>query len=408
MLTKKELLNYKKTKGHIVPKFISNSEESLIKLADNYIEVFSAAIGLVQSELDEQIAVACVDSLEVEQIVQKGLLKLLNDRLTFESFFTGDINELRQNIFKAANCFLSDAVQFSLSAYLEKVAKSVHLSVKEIQPLLYSDLPEHNRIIAFKEINAKNLLNRYNLALVQGLLFYSEAVTIEIPTNSSAKAELRFLLRQIKFYQLVVHIQKENDKLIIHLDGPISLFMQTQKYGFNLAAFFPVIVLLPKWELHAKIEISKSVRQQGLLTLNQNSPLISHYRNFSAYIPEDFKIFEEQFQLKSTQWVIDNDSENILFDGNNYFFPDYKFVNADKIVYLELFHAWHKRALLQRIINIKSNYSFSYIIGIAKSLLKDKEISQSISTSDYFNKNGFIFREIPTTKQVLDILRKFE
>ncbi len=381
---------------------------ALLKLAENFIEVFSSAVGLVQAELDEQIEVTLVDAQEIEQILQKGLLKLLNDRLSFTSFFSGDLNELRQNVFRAANLFLKEEAAFSLTDYLEQIAKSVQMPVAQIQPLLYSDLPEHNRISGFKEINAKNLLNRYNIALVQGLLFYSEAVTIEIPISGSTKAELRFLLRQLKFYQLVAHIQKDNDKLIIQLDGPISLFLQTQKYGFNLAAFFPVIALLSQWELQAKIEISKSVRQQGLLSLNQNSPLISHYKNFSAYIPEDFKIFEEQFKSKSLNWSLDNESENILFDGNNYFFPDYKFVNADKIVYLELFHAWHKKALMQRIISIKSNNSFSYIMGVAKSLLKDKEMSESVSISDYFNKNGFVFREIPTANQVLDILKKFE
>lgn len=408
MLTKKNLLNYKKSKGYILPKFISAKDTELLNFAAECINILANSIGLTKSELEAQIEELCATFDEIDVLLKNGLCKLLIDRLEFENLYSGDINNLRQEIFNTANQFLKETETFTLAEYLAQVTQKIKLPVVEAQALLYSDLPEHNKVTFFKSIDSKALLDRYNLALVQGLLFYSESVTLEISEKDCVKSDLRFLFRHLKFYQLVPFIQKENGKIKLQFDGPISLFLHTQKYGLNLAAFFPVIALLPNWQLQAKIEISNSIRQQGVLCLSQDSQLVSHYRNYSAYIPEEFKIFTEQFRVKSKCWVIDDENDEFLFDGGTYFFPDYKFLGSTKNVYLELFHTWHKKALVQRLSNLKITSTFNYMLGVAKVLLKDPEIAEALALSESFKNNGFIFREIPTVNQVIEVLHKFE
>ncbi len=272
---------------------------------------------------------------------------------------------------------------------------------------MYSDLPEFNKVTKFKEISPKSLINRYNVALVQGFLFYCEHVKINIPIIDTAKGDLRYLLKQIKFFQLSVQINKNADYVEILLDGPLSLFLHTQKYGFNLAAFFPALILLKKWEIEAKIEIGKLAKQQGILNLNQKSPLVSHYKLYSSYVPEEFLMFENLFLEKEIEWKIFSECDEILFDGKNYFFPDYNFINNKKSIYLELFHPWHKQAIKQRIQYFENEHPYHLIIGVSKVLLKDNEIKSMIESASFFKNKGFIFREMPTVDQVIEKLSSY-
>ena len=52
---------------------------------------------------------------------------------------------------------------------------------------------------------------------------------------------------------------------------------------------------MPQWELSAQIEIGKESRKSGELNLSHKTGLLSHYKNYSAYIPEEFKLFGESF-----------------------------------------------------------------------------------------------------------------
>ncbi len=406
MLTKKDLLNYKKLKGQIIPYFINPEDPIINEFSKNLVSLFANALGQSRSDLDQE-SICVLSAFEMEPTIQKGILKILTDRLTFESIFDGNITEYRDTIFLKSNEYFHSEEELIFEKYKSYISNNLNIKNEELEYLLYSDLPEFDKITKFKEISPKSLIHRYNVALVQGLLFYCEHVKINIPLRDSTKGDLRYLLRQIKFYQLSVQINKNDDYLEILLDGPLSLFLHTQKYGFNLAAFFPALILLKKWELEAKIEISKLAKQQGILNLNQNSLLVSHYKLYSSYIPEDFSMFESLFLEKNIKWKILSEYDDILFDGKNYFFPDYKFINNEKTVYLELFHPWHKQAVKQRIQYFEKEHSYHLIIGVSKALLKDNEIKSIIDSAIFFKNKGFIFREMPTVDQVLEMLSSY-
>ena len=403
MLTKKELLNYKKSKGNIIPSFIKPDDFVLNKFSESLVSLFSNSLGLSRADLEQETA-CILSAFEIDSIIQKGLLKLLMDRLTFESSFSGNISEFRNSVFINSNDYIHSEKTLNLIEYKKEVAENLKLKSDDLEFLLYSDLPEFNKVTKFKEISPIGLINRYNIALVQGLLYYCEYIQIKLFLSDCNKGDLRYLLKQTRFFQLSIQINKNDDSFEILLDGPLSLFLHTQKYGFNLAAFFPSLVLIKKWELEAKIEIGKLAKQQGILKLNHKSPLLSHYKMYSSYIPEDFIMFESLFLEKSNEWKIQSECDDILYDGKNYFFPDYKFVKNDKFVYLELFHSWHKLAIKQRILNFEKNPSCLLIVGISKALLKDIEIKQIVENSIFFKSKGFIFREMPTVSQVLDKL----
>ncbi|APJ03753.1 DUF790 family protein [Silvanigrella aquatica] len=404
---KKELLNYKITKGKIIPNFINANDPNLLEFANSLIKIGSNSIGLTKAEIDIELNSAA-NLFHIDDIIKKGLISIIFDRFYFESSFEGDISELRNKVFILSSQKISEIEENSYEIYKDKICKILDINKDNLENILYSDLPELNKASKFKIVEATELLNRYNIYLIKGFLFFCESIQIKIPNQNVLKSDLRYLLKQIKFYQLSSQITMNNNFIEISLDGPMSMFLNTHKYGMNLASFFPALILLSKWELTAQIELGKSSRKKGILNLNQDAALISYYKTYSSYIPEDFLLFENNFIEKSNDWKISSEFDDILFDGVNYFFPDYKFLLENKkIVYLELFHSWHKHNLKIRLVNMNKNNSILLIIGVAKNLLKDPEIKNLLDANLNIDSKVFIFRELPTVTQVLQKLSLF-
>lgn len=417
MLTKKELLKYKKQKEKLVPVFIDTQNSLLLEFAESLLEIVSHSLRKTQKQIEEEMNhILC--AFEVEQILAQGLKKLCCDLLTFESVLSEKNIEFRHKIFQTSFQHLNTT--HSLNNYRQLVVEQVDSALlpllgtllqgtgdNTIESYLYSDLPEFHKVIEVKSLTPCQLLNKYNVSLVQGLLFHCGKLKITINSVSKYKAQLRQLLKQIKFFQLVVRFEKLEDKIEIYIDGPHSLFEHTHKYGFNLACFFPALVLMPQWELEAEIELGKQSRQSGILKLSHKNNLQSHYKNYSAYIPEEFKLFAESFRTQAPpHWTLTEECENILFDGDNYFFPDFLFIHSSgKEVYLELFHSWHSAALRHRLLaSAKKNLSFNLIVGVSKSILKDSLLNEEVMNSSYFNDFSFQFRDVIPAGKVIEKL----
>lgn len=416
MLTQKNLLNYKKLKGKILPVFIDATNDLLNEFSGVLIEIFMSSLGKTRKEIENQTE-DFIAAFDIDSTVAQGLLKLCFDLLTFESLLSTETAEFRAKVFRSSFSFLTKPGKNStaenlneIKAHQQNVALDLNFSMGEIEKLLYSDLPEYHKVTEVKSITALQLLNKYNVSLVQGLLFYCSKVKIILPAVNSCKAQFRQLLKHIKFFQLVAYFTKKNDLVEIEIDGPLSLFVHTQKYGFNLACFFPALLFMPQWELIANIEMGKDVRKHGELHLSHKTSLISHYKNYSAYIPEEFNLFAESFsKQENCAWRINENCDEILFDGENYFFPDFEFVhNNGERVYLELFHPWHAAALKHRISAIeKKALPFNFILGIAKVLLKEPDYATQFQESCYLKNHSFTFREVLSVEKVLQLLERF-
>ena len=99
----------------------------------------------------------------------------------------------------------------------------------------------------------QNLMHRYNLSLAQGALLNSMNIVVKLP-SSTPPARLRQLTRWLKFQRLLCAVDKnKTDGLTLHIDGPLSLFRTTQKYGFQIALFLPALLLCPEFELEAEL-----------------------------------------------------------------------------------------------------------------------------------------------------------
>jgi predicted nuclease of restriction endonuclease-like RecB superfamily len=87
---------------------------------------------------------------------------------------------------------------------------------------------------------------------------------------------VRQVFNEIKAFRLI-HAIRGNARsgYEVRLNGPVSLFHRSQRYGVQMAVFLPALLLHPGWQLRAEIEAK---RGKAFFELNsQQHKLRSHY-----------------------------------------------------------------------------------------------------------------------------------
>ena len=236
---------------------------------------------------------------------------------------------------------------------------------------------------------------------VQGLLLRSEKIKLKLPESSTAS--LRQLIKYVRFNKLLAKISfdhKKSKSIDMQIDGPLSMFLQTQKYGLNLANFFPAVLHQQEWEMDATVRIHKN--RTYILQLDQSCGIRSHLRQFLAYVPEEIQKLGQQLAKKLPDWTLSSSNDFVPLSGENMCFPDYllKHISGKKVP-LELFHNWHSAPLLNRLSQLDAQKEAPLLIGINRSLLKNKDVANKLESSYYFSRFGFLFRDVPTTAMLL-------
>ena len=407
MLTK-DLVKFRRQGKYVRPVFISTDDSALLRMAEDLLTIYHGQEeggNLTRGEIEELVEPVLKSHRDLK--LTRGLNKLVSDRCEFSQAEDFDYPSRRRQVFLKAAELLKKGPE-NYESYHEKLINDLELSDFATHDI-FADLPENETLTKFKEIFPRELLERYNCAQVQGLLFQSSEM--EIKVSSPDPAELRRLFKYLKFFRLLAEIKQlkspvgRKDTLVMHLkvSGPASMLENSRKYGLQLAAFFPAVCALPEWKLKADVKLSKNIYR---LNLDETSNLVSHYRNFTAYIPEEIIMFHRLFKEKVDDWKISGETPFIKTHKQEIVFPDLNFQNPKgEIIHLELFHRWHRGALLKRLEFCEGNPDLPLLLGVDRSLLKG-DLPQLLENSEYFQKKGFLFRDFPGVSRVNKLLNE--
>src|SRR5207237_6811173 len=131
---------------------------------------------------------------------------------------------------------------FKRDAVLGAVAGELGVDPEKVTAGLFADLKDENRMLRFEDLSAQRLIDRYNVALAQAVLLRAVLVTAEV--RKERPARYRQLFRQLKFHRLLYRVEGSmSDGYLLHIDGPLSLFSATNKYGLQMALFLPTLLL---------------------------------------------------------------------------------------------------------------------------------------------------------------------
>ena len=408
MLTK-DLILCKSSNGKLKPQFVSTSDAELLDLAERLLAAYDPSSSPVREDIEELTSQVVQGCRTLKQA--QGILKVVDDQAIFSAPQDMDYAAARFNLFqKAAEILRANPGQLE---------EQYHQQLKELtadNPLasresIYEDLPANDRLVKLSFITPKQVLERYNCALVQSLLLH--ASSLQLVVHDTDPAKLRRLFKYLKFFRLLASITADRsadssdtpDKLNIVIDGPASLFDQSKRYGFQLACFFPAVVALDHWHLRAEINWKDTKK---FLVLDESCGLVSHYHNFTAYVPEEIQLFHRYFKESVTDWTIVGNAPFIKANGNDVIFPDFSFQHTDgTLVHLELFHRWHATQIMPRLDWLEQHPSVPLVIGIDRFLLKDEALKSRLETDNVLKQRIFLFSDYPTVDKTLRCLNAF-
>lgn len=397
-MLRSEHLLYRFSGESVKPRFIDPQSPFLQEIAAELIGIFTPAPGseMTRQELEEITASmirSCADTK-----IASGLYKLLLDRSGFTSPAAIDYPQARRETFTRA----------------AELIKSGSFTVESLQNLsavpgidLYGDLPDFEKLAYFDPVAPTALLHRYNLAQAQGLLFYAKSAVLKL--NAPDPGELRKLLKTVKFFRLLAQITKVDKKrLSIEFSGPYAIFDASTKYALQLANLLPAIVKLPQWELCAEIKLKK---RSGIMKLSHKNQLVSHYRQLSAYIPDEIRLFHHTFNDKQNLWQIIGDTPFIDGGNQELLFPDLSFRSAEsgRVFHAELFHRWHAGQLPRRIKLLHEQPELPLILGIDRALVKnEEEFDQLFADAPEVKERCWLFRDFPGVTSTVNALKRAE
>jgi uncharacterized protein len=253
-----ELTRARKREGKLTLSPLSSAERArAIELSAALLEVTRSAIGREREEVEATWS--SVDVSAKERKLLAGLTHLVEARSEFSAPAGIDPEHVRREVFGLSarmRAALGPAEYLDRAQVLGQVASDFGVSIEELEQALYADLRSAQRLERCALTNAAALVSDYELLQVQSVLL--RAVRIEAEVRAARADAYRELFRKLKFRQLLFRIQPlESGGYRLEIDGPLSLFGATTKYGLELALSLPALLACGQLKLKAELRWGK-------------------------------------------------------------------------------------------------------------------------------------------------------
>lgn len=381
-------------RDQIVPQYLDPRDADWLNVAEQLLGVFRASQATPRGRLEAEIDELFGDL--PQPLIHNGLAKLLEDRCEFEMESPLPPDEVRGAVFLAAAKARQAALEeigrsFARADIVQQIASEKASGPAQIEASLFADLKSEQRLAQFKDTTAERLLERYNVALAQAVLLRSTGV--EILLRGESPQRYRQLFRQIKFHRLICDVEAIKDGYRLRLDGPLSLFSATQKYGLQLALFLPTLLLCEHFQLTAKLRWGAE-RKEKLFYLTEKNGLVSHQAETGAYVPPEVPMFEKLFRKKAVEWKLSEETE-IIAVGKSFWIPDYRLVHraTGKIVLLDLLGFW-RRSSVERLLQLLREVDRPFVLALSDQLNVEEEELAGLPD------NVVRFRNLPLPEEI--------
>ncbi|MGB6629563.1 MAG: DUF790 family protein, partial [Nitrososphaeraceae archaeon] len=343
---------------------------------------------------------------------------------------------------------------------MDAVASRLGLSRQDMAAEMWSDLEENMILKQFCKITPEQLMAWYNLSLMQTLLFNCTKLEFSVYGGSNWKRVLRDVKRLGLMYNLQHQKRDEqtndiqpsadmagsedpgrnNAIIVCSIDGPLSVFKLTDRYGTAIAKLLPSIVSANTWSIRAWIvrkTISSGKKMYEFEMSNKESPLLRDpYRDglkinegkgdspssnyFDSSVEEKFA---NKFEQSATGWKLIREPDPLILSDGKALIPDFMFEKYDRRVYLEIVGFWTKEYLerkLRKITDVTkahNNDKFDFFIAInndyyatPNSTNNRGKLSNSQTLSTFVDRDHLILYKndnVPL-KHILEYLKSIE
>ncbi len=354
----------------IFPFLINTDNGGYLRDAAGLIEIFEAFGGETRGALERELEAFIGTGTDYK--IMRGLIKLLNDRAEFETSAPAEPVEIRQKVFlearKSHPVFPASATKEKV---LETVAQEFLCSKEAITANLYADLPAQQRLISFDRVAPEDLLDRYNLAQAQALLYRS--IEMKIRVAPSDLTNYRAIFGWIKHFGLIHSITgNAANGYEITLTGAASLFHRSQKYGIQMSVFLPALLLCKNWNFRAEIAQKKGKNLFFELTSEQTE-IVSNRFDDAPYENPDIKKLQKNWEKFATDWQLKENRE-VVDLGKTAFVPDLVLISpAKEKIFLDILGFWTPKSLQKRLEEFASANFRQFIIAASQELRGSRE-----------------------------------
>src|SRR5918995_1803796 len=408
---------------NIVPRFCI-ADDSVLQLAAKIIKEFEESWKNKEKKLFLTERIALIESEYNDYKLARGFYTLLERRCIFtkikeiktesksiaSNVYVNNDNlhdpvNIRKELFEESSKRGFALTEFGRREIIDTVASKINVPSNDIEDVMWSDLEENLVLEWFDSISPEQLLAWYNLSLMQTLLFNCTKLEFSVTGGSNWKRILRDIKRLGLMYNLQyialedekqsTHIDeidydnrdikfintnntdtKNNPIIICSLDGPLSIFKLTDRYGTSIAKILPSIISSDTWSLKAWIvrktmSLGKKIyefkisnndapplsrepyynkendkeKKRTLFTDKESSQLIY----FDSGVEEKFST---RFEQSATGWKLIREPDPLILSNGKALIPDFAFEKYGTRIYLEIVGFWTKEYLEKKIQKI--------------------------------------------------------
>lgn len=399
-----DLLRARIKKGVICPQYLEVDDPGWVGLAEELVSLFQLHQGRPYGELREALKELLGDDPGPETEVGRGLIKLLEDSAELALDSALDPKEVRRALFTAAAPHLPlkdergaqrslPGVRLSRQALLEEVASRMKTTAEALEQALYADLPDARVVKEVRISDPGWLLRRYNVALAQAVLLRALWVEIELKAGAG---RYRQLFRWVRFFRLLHTVEAlPQGGWKIRLDGPLSLFKQSSKYGLQLAELLPALLLADQWTLQAEVKWGHRDELKRFV-LSPRQGLVSHYPDQGVFSTREEKWLVERFAGLKTEWRLSPAEALLDLGGQALIMPDFRLEHPDgREAWLEILGFWRRGWLERRLELYREHGPGNLILAVSKQLQGSAEGLEGFAGAIH------VFREAISPKEVV-------
>jgi len=400
------------SRGRLVPHRLSEDDPRALEVAGELCALYADHVGSPRARLERDLAAReeelgpRLDPRRGFRIV-RALSKLLEERALWGSPTAADPYAVRTRVFELAAALPEPPAEEpgllelpTRDDVLSRVAAET--GIEDPLLLMYADRQGAQILQEFEVPSPEALLGRYNVAQVQGLLYAARELVVDLGPGSDA----RLVFHYVKLHGLIYALEPVSRGYRLRLDGPLSIFGSTRKYGLRLAKFLPGLLLTSPWRLSATVEWRD--REAYLELDSATSGLRSHYlgpRSEHEADPVREAFVRAWERAKDTGgWELDAGPGILSFpEKKTALVPDFTLRHGEtgELAHLEVLGFWSERNLVERAALLREARERGHRVLVAAS----ERLGTSPETLSEAVEGGVIpFKERLAPKAVLAAL----
>ena len=400
-------------RGRLVPHKLSPDDTRVLDVAEVICDLYAGHVGSPRSRLERELTAMEEDlgpGLDPRRgfRIVRALAKLLEERAGWSSPTESDPYTLRTRIFELAAALPEPpAAERGLleTPTREDVLSQVAVETGVVDPAasMYADRQGAQLLGDFERPSPGDLVRRYNVAQIQGVLYSAKELVVDLGEGADA----RLVFHYVKTLGLIYDLEPLSRGHRLRLDGPLSIFGGTRRYGLRLAKFLPGLLLTSPWKLSANVDWKG--RDTVLELDSETAGLDSHYLGPKHEREADdvrgafVRAWE---RAKDTGgWKLERGGDVLAFpERRAALVPDFTLRRADtgEVVQLEILGFWSERNLVERVSLLREAETQGHRVLVAAS----EKLGASQEALSSAVEGGIVpFKDRLAVKPVLSALR---